>query len=228
MALSHSFPHQPETNGVAKRFFRTLKEQVIYGGIFRTAAEVIRHPLQRVLAPRPARLHEPARLPGALRSRSDLSDGSMNDPVVRSECDRSRRSLIAGNWQEQKAVCQSRFLGSIWGAVLRPDLPKAGTGARSGGQKRRVVHAAGAEPRAARRFAGEPGEHPPFDGCEHAGRLGAGRGEDSPPCPCAGLGHTAHRDVTEGGRWYYRTRSGQHATARGAKPAKASASAPCA
>jgi putative transposase len=40
MALSHSFPHQPETNGVAERFFRTLKEQVIYGRIFHTAAEV--------------------------------------------------------------------------------------------------------------------------------------------------------------------------------------------
>jgi putative transposase len=40
MALSHSFPHQPETNGVAERFFRTLKEQVIYGAIFHTAAEV--------------------------------------------------------------------------------------------------------------------------------------------------------------------------------------------
>lgn len=40
MALSHSFPHQPETNGVAERFFRTLKEQIIYGRIFHTAAEV--------------------------------------------------------------------------------------------------------------------------------------------------------------------------------------------
>jgi hypothetical protein len=39
-ALSHSFPHQPETNGVAERFFRTLKEQAIYGQIFHTAAEV--------------------------------------------------------------------------------------------------------------------------------------------------------------------------------------------
>jgi putative transposase len=40
MALSHSFPHQPETNGVAERYFRTLKEQIIYGRIFHTAAEV--------------------------------------------------------------------------------------------------------------------------------------------------------------------------------------------
>jgi len=27
MGLSHAFPHQPETNGVCERFFRTLKEQ---------------------------------------------------------------------------------------------------------------------------------------------------------------------------------------------------------
>jgi putative transposase len=40
MALSHAFPHQPETNGVCERFFRTLKEQAIFGQIFRTAAEV--------------------------------------------------------------------------------------------------------------------------------------------------------------------------------------------
>jgi putative transposase len=40
MALSHAFPHQPETNGVCERFFRTLKEQAIFGRIFRTTAEV--------------------------------------------------------------------------------------------------------------------------------------------------------------------------------------------
>jgi len=40
MTLSHALPHQPETNGVCERFFRTLKEQVIFGQIFRTAAEV--------------------------------------------------------------------------------------------------------------------------------------------------------------------------------------------
>jgi transposase InsO family protein len=40
MALSHAFPHQPETNGVCERFFRTLKEQAIFGRIFRTAVEV--------------------------------------------------------------------------------------------------------------------------------------------------------------------------------------------
>lgn len=40
MALSHSFVRQPEGNGVAERFFRTLKEQAIWGRVFRTAAEV--------------------------------------------------------------------------------------------------------------------------------------------------------------------------------------------
>ena len=40
MALSYAFPHQPQGNGVIERFFRTLKEQVIWGRTFRTAAEV--------------------------------------------------------------------------------------------------------------------------------------------------------------------------------------------
>jgi len=40
MTLSHALPHQPETNGVCERFFRTLKEQAIFGQIFHTAAEV--------------------------------------------------------------------------------------------------------------------------------------------------------------------------------------------
>jgi putative transposase len=37
---SFAFVAEPETNGVAERFIRTLKEQVIYGRTFRTAAEV--------------------------------------------------------------------------------------------------------------------------------------------------------------------------------------------
>jgi len=37
---SFAFVAEPETNGVAERFIRTLKEQAIYGRIFRTAAEV--------------------------------------------------------------------------------------------------------------------------------------------------------------------------------------------
>ena len=40
IAPSFAFLEQPQTNGVAERFFRTLKEQVIYGRIFRTVEEV--------------------------------------------------------------------------------------------------------------------------------------------------------------------------------------------
>jgi transposase InsO family protein len=40
IAPSFAFVAEPETNGVAERFIRTLKEQVIYGRTFRTAAEV--------------------------------------------------------------------------------------------------------------------------------------------------------------------------------------------
>jgi putative transposase len=37
---SYALVRQPETNGVAERFIRTLKEQVFHGRIFRTVAEV--------------------------------------------------------------------------------------------------------------------------------------------------------------------------------------------
>lgn len=40
IAPSFAFLEQPQTNGVAERFFRTLKEQVIYGRIFQTLEEV--------------------------------------------------------------------------------------------------------------------------------------------------------------------------------------------
>jgi transposase InsO family protein len=40
MALSYTFPQQPEGNGVVERFFRTLKEQASWGRSFRSAAEV--------------------------------------------------------------------------------------------------------------------------------------------------------------------------------------------
>jgi len=37
---SYAFIEQPQTNGVAERFFRTLKEQIVYGRIYRTVAEL--------------------------------------------------------------------------------------------------------------------------------------------------------------------------------------------
>jgi transposase InsO family protein len=37
---SFAFIEQPQTNGVAERFIRTLKEQVIYGRVFRNLKEV--------------------------------------------------------------------------------------------------------------------------------------------------------------------------------------------
>jgi putative transposase len=40
LAPSYAFVSQPQTNGVAERFFRTLKEQAIYGRVFRNAEEV--------------------------------------------------------------------------------------------------------------------------------------------------------------------------------------------
>jgi len=40
IAPSYAFVSQPQTNGVAERFFRTLKEQAIYGRIFKNTEEV--------------------------------------------------------------------------------------------------------------------------------------------------------------------------------------------
>jgi len=37
---SYAFIEQPQTNGVAERFFKTLKEQIVYGRIYRTVAEL--------------------------------------------------------------------------------------------------------------------------------------------------------------------------------------------
>ena len=40
MTPSYAFVGEPETNGVAERFFRTLKEQIVHGRIFQTIEEV--------------------------------------------------------------------------------------------------------------------------------------------------------------------------------------------
>jgi integrase-like protein len=40
MAPSFAFVREPETNGVAERFIRTLKEQVVFGRIFQDIEEV--------------------------------------------------------------------------------------------------------------------------------------------------------------------------------------------
>ena len=43
MLPSYAFVGQPQTNGVIERFFRTFKEQVVHGRIFRNAEEVRLH-----------------------------------------------------------------------------------------------------------------------------------------------------------------------------------------
>ena len=40
MTPSYAFLEQPQTNGVAERFLRTLQEQAIYGRVFDTIEEV--------------------------------------------------------------------------------------------------------------------------------------------------------------------------------------------
>lgn len=40
IAISPALPYEPETNGCIERFWRTLKEQCIYGRVFNTLAEV--------------------------------------------------------------------------------------------------------------------------------------------------------------------------------------------
>ena len=40
MTSSYAFVGEPETNGVIERFFRTLKEQIVHGRIYRTIDEV--------------------------------------------------------------------------------------------------------------------------------------------------------------------------------------------
>ena len=40
MTPSFAFVRQPETNGVAERFIRTLKEQIVFGRIYQDIEEV--------------------------------------------------------------------------------------------------------------------------------------------------------------------------------------------
>ena len=65
METSYAFIEQPQTNGVAERFFKTLKEQIIHGRIYRTVAE-LRAAVEAFvelyneqLAAREERLHQP-------------------------------------------------------------------------------------------------------------------------------------------------------------------------
>jgi transposase InsO family protein len=40
MTPSYAFVGEPATNGVAERFFRTLKEQVVHGRVFEPFADI--------------------------------------------------------------------------------------------------------------------------------------------------------------------------------------------
>lgn len=40
LEASYAFVEQPQGNGVVERFFRTMKEQIVYGRVYRTVAEV--------------------------------------------------------------------------------------------------------------------------------------------------------------------------------------------
>ena len=71
---SFSFLKEPETNGVVERWNRTLKEQAVYGRVFRNLAEVragrrcVRRTLQPVLAPREAGVSHAARSARRIRA----------------------------------------------------------------------------------------------------------------------------------------------------------------
>ena len=71
---SFAFVEEPETNGVVERWNRTLKEQAVYGRVFRNLAEVargrrcVRRTLQPVLAPRTAGVSHAKRSARAIRA----------------------------------------------------------------------------------------------------------------------------------------------------------------
>src|SRR5579863_7862956 len=103
------------------------------------------------------------------------------------------------------------FLGSTWVPVPSSRPVERRTGARNGGQKRRVLHAAGAEPRAGR-LSGEHGEHPPFDRNEHTGILAKKGALHPSSCHQFMTSLIAHRYVTtcffeKGRAWRYPMRS---------------------
>lgn len=77
MVPSFAFVREPKGNGVAKRFIRTLKEQIVFGRIYQNFEEVraARQGLIRVLQPALAAGKE--RLPKPSRNQADVD--SKND-----------------------------------------------------------------------------------------------------------------------------------------------------
>jgi hypothetical protein len=61
MTPSFAFVREPETNGVAERFIRTLKEQIVFGRIYQNIEEV-----------RAAAMRLQAAIRGDLKSRYSL------------------------------------------------------------------------------------------------------------------------------------------------------------
>ena len=77
---SYAFVAEPQTNGVAERFNRTLKEQIIHGRIYRNIAELpgcrprLRRTLQCPVDRRKERLPEPRSSSSGV-ARRDLNQG---------------------------------------------------------------------------------------------------------------------------------------------------------
>jgi len=79
----------------------------------------------RVVAPRPTRPHEPARLPSAARCPSYF-DGRMSDPMVRSECNRSRHPTYqrrAGGRRASPARPQASAPRLVLGGIEHAGTP---------------------------------------------------------------------------------------------------------